>query len=474
MDASTTPLALAAYHGDSEIAKHLVSRGAEGALLDSMGRNTLHGITKYLPDRHGYLPHQWHYWIRHGNWDNHSMQLTDLVKILVAAGAGLNAKDKGYPPMTPVAAAADLGVWDGGVISALLAAGADLKESLLSAGDTVLHCWVSITGPRLDYPRSYIPTLQRIVQAMPSLDIPNKYEENTPLHLVTTIYHSEDEFEAACDVLLSHSSPADINKKTRRGESALSIALEAEIAPEKKGRFLLQKGANATDTNSRGRDILYSIANNAVLSDQTSHDLMLHFLDSLGPNPQEVYEIHYLNNQNSHDSIAAAAARGKPRTLALLLSIGLSKNVNKLDRSKSPPWTPLDQALHSAEISRRAHIEGLASYKAGVSRTHALEQDLVYDSNQGPPVRAAEAYKDFPDVIRILQDAGAKRRCDLEDNGDGDYIAQPAEWDKHEMPQYGFKPETQPNVEAWQGLYELARYKSGWKWLHMFIGGKKR
>ncbi|KAK5796364.1 hypothetical protein VI817_005649 [Penicillium citrinum] len=474
MDASTTPLALAAYHGDSEIAKHLVSHGAEGALLDSMGRNTLHGITKYLPDRHGYLPHQWHYWIRHGNWDNHLMQLTDLVKILVGAGADLNAKDKGYPPMTPVAAAADLGVWDGGVISALLAAGADLKESLLSAGDTVLHCWVSITGPRLAYPKSYIPTLRRIVQAMPSLDIPNKYEEDTPLHLLTTIYHSEDEFEAACNVLLSHSTPADINRKTRRGESALSIALEAEIAPEKKGRFLLGKGANATATNCRGRDIFYSIANNAVLSDQNSHDLMLHFLDSLGPNPQEVYEIHYLNNKNSHDSLAAAAARGKPRTLALLLSIGLSRSINQLDRSKSTPWTPLDQALHSAEISRRAHIEGLASYKAGVSRSHALEQNLVYDGNQGPPVRAAEAYKDFPDVIRILQDAGAKRRCDLEDNGDGNYIAQPSEWDKNEMPQYGFKPETQPNVEAWQGLYELARYKSGWKWLDVFFGGKKR
>lgn len=472
LDSSTTPLALTAYYGEPEIVRHLISRGADGTLLDSMGRNTLHGITKYFPDRHGYLPHHWHYWIRHGSWNDHLAKLTDLVRALGEAGANLNVKDKGYPPLTPVAAAADLGVWDGGMISALLDAGADLEESILSAGDTVLHCWVSITGPRLDYPKSYIATLERIVRSMSNIDIPNRFQQDTPMHLLSTIYHSEDEFETACNVLIGHSSPADIDKKTRHGATALSIALESNLDPERRGRFLLDKGANTTLTNDRGRDIFYSISNNVAISDRDSHDLIQHFLHSLGPNMQQVFERHYLKNKsNSHESIFAAAGRGKPRTLALLLSLGLTGQVNNLDRTKSPPRTPLDQALHSAEVSRRAHIQGLASYKAGKLRANALDHNLVYDEDQGPPDRAAEAYKGFPEVLQILRDTGAKRRCELEGNSNGDYIAQPKEWDKSELQKYGFTQETQPNVASWRGLYDLEMYNTGWGWLNKLIGG---
>ncbi|CAI7642534.1 unnamed protein product [Penicillium pancosmium] len=474
LDSSTTPLALSAYFGEPEIARHLLSRGADGTLLDPMGRNTLHQITKYFPDRHGYLPHQWHYWIRHGNWNKHFEELTELVKILVEGGADVNAKENGRFPLTPIAAAAELGVWDGGMINALLDAGADLEESILAGGDTVLHCWVAVTGPRLDYPDSYIPTLDSIVRAMPNIDIPTRYEEDTPLHTLTTTYHSEDEFETACNILLGHSPPADIDRVTRRGATALSIALETHLDPGRRGRFILGKGANSTIVNGRGRDIFYSIANNAVLSDKHSHDLIQHFLHALGSSMQQVFEKRYLSDkENSRESIFAAASHGKPRTLALLLSLGLKSSINILDTTKSPPRTPLDQALHSAEIIRRDHIQALASYKIGRSRTNALDRNLVYGDNQGPPDRAAEAYRCFPEVIQILRDAGALRKCELEGNSDGDYIEQPADWDKSEIQKYGFTKETQPNAEAWRGLYDLAMYSNGWGWLNKLIGGKK-
>ncbi|KAJ5168573.1 uncharacterized protein N7482_004167 [Penicillium canariense] len=463
-DSSTTPLALAAYTGESAIAKYLMSHGADGTLRDSIGRNTLHAITKYFPDRHGYLPHHWHYWIRHGTWEDHLAQMTDLVQVLVDAGADINAKDKGYPYLTPIAAAADLGIWDGAMICALLEAGADLKESTLAGGDTVLHSWASIVGPRLDYPNSYLPTLQKIVQAMPNIDIRNRFEEETPLHLLTTIYHPADEFEAACEILLGHSRPADINAKTRRGETPLSIALETSLDPARKGRFLLDKGADPLVLNNRGRDIFYSIANNVVLTDQASHDLIRHFLLHFNTDIKLAYKTHYLSNPNSNESLIAAAGRGKPLTLNLLISLGLSSCINKPDESKSPPWTALDQALHSAELSRRSHMQKLASYKAAAARTNAVQQSLVYDENQGPPARAAEAYMCFPVVIQTLRDAGAKRTCELERLSKGDYIEQPKDWDQSHIHEYGFTPETQPNVDAWSGLYELARY-NGQSWL---------
>jgi ankyrin repeat protein len=471
LDASSTPLALTAYFGEPQIAKYLISHGADGTLLDSMKRNTLHGITKYFPDRHGYLPHYWHYWIRHGSWEQHSTQMTNLVHVLIKAGADINAKDKGYSPLTPIAAAADLGVWDGGMICALLDAGANLEESILSAGDTVLHCWVSIVGPRLDYPESYLPTMQKIAKAMPNIDIRNRFQEDTPLHLLATTYHPEDEFEAACEILLNHSNPADINAKARRGETPLSIALETNLDPARRGRFLLDKGADPLVLHARERDIFYSIANNVVLNDQASSDLIQTFLLRLNADIEQAYKTHYLCNANSHETLNAAASRGKTSTVKLLLSIGLLSHINKPDTAKSPPWTALDQALHFAELSRRAHIQQLASYKAGTARTNALEADLVYDINQGPPARAAEAYRCFPDVIQTLRNAGAKRTCEIDRLSNGDYIRQPREWDEEEIRRFGFTPETQPNREAWKELYDLARY-SGRGWLGMLTGGR--
>jgi ankyrin repeat protein len=462
-DASTTPLCLTAYFGEPSLARYLIYHGADGSLVDSRGRNTLHGITKYFPERHGYLPHHWHYWIRHGNWEQHLARMTELVKILVDAGADVNAKYKAYPPLTPLAAAADLGVWDAGVICALLDAGADLSESVLSAGDTVLHSWASIVGPRLAYPDSYLSTMEKIVNAVPDIDIPNMFEKETPLHSLATIYHPEDEFEAACEILLAHSPPADINAKTRRGATPLTIALETDLDPARRALFLLSKGADPLVLNDRGRDIFFSIVNNTALTDQASHDLIRTFLHHLDPDIQQAYRKHCLPNANSNHTIFAAAERGKPLTLTLLLSLGLAARINEPDLSKSPPWTVLDQALHWAEISRRAHIRRLADHKVGPGRNRALEQNIVYDEAQGPPGRAAEAYRGFPAVIQILRDAGGKRACELEgsESGSGEYIEQPWEWDFTEIYRYGFTPGRQPNLEQWDGLYEMAKYSEG-------------
>ncbi|GFF99040.1 ankyrin repeat, PH and SEC7 domain containing protein secG [Aspergillus udagawae] len=464
-DTSTTPLFLTAYFGEPSLAKYLISQGADASLVDSMGRNTLHGITKYFPERHGYLPHHWHYWIRHGDWEQHVASMTELVRILVDAGADINAKDKAYPPLTPVAAAADLGVWDGGVICALLEAGADLSQSVLSAGDTVLHSWASIVGPRLAYPYSYLSTMKKIVNAMPDIDIPNMFEKDTPLHSLATIYHPEEEFEAACEIFLAHSPPADINAKTRRGATPLTIALETDLDPAQRGLFLLSKGADTLVLNDRGRDVFFSIVNNTALTDQASHDLIRTYLHHLNPDIQQAYTKHYLPNANSYHTLFAAAERGKPLALTLLLSLGLATRINELDPSKLPPWTVLDQALHWAEISRRAHMRRLADHKSGASRNQALEQNLVYDEAQGPPARAAEAYRSFPAVIRILRDARAKRACELDGNSTatGEYIEQPWEWDFTEIYNYGFTPRTQPNLEQWNGLYEMARYSERWQ-----------
>ncbi|PYI27940.1 ankyrin repeat protein [Aspergillus indologenus CBS 114.80] len=486
-DSATTPLALAAWFGDVEVAQTLVTRGADGKLIDSMGRNTLHSMTKYFPERHGYLPHHWHAWIRHGNWEEYLDYTSKLIRLLLDAGAAVNAKDTGYPPLTPIAAAVDLGVWNGGIVSALLAAGADLHESILSAGDTVLHSWASIVGPRLDYPRSYIPTLRRIVTAMPDIDIRNKFESDTPLHSLSTTYHPEDEFEQACEILLEHDPPADLNAQTRRGATPLSIALETKDDPARRGLFLLHKGASPTLLTDQDKDILFAIANNSVLHDKETYELITAVLQYISSGRSatkskmgdtgdihETYQKLFLPNQGAIHSLIAAVIRGKVRTTTLLLSLGLRSRLNDLDPSKPRGFTVLDHALHSAELSRRAHMEKLATYKPGPAQRAATDEQVVYDDGQGPPSRAAEAYHAFPEVLRCLREEGAKRACELELSGtnadgggdtavDGTYIQQQRWWDWTSIYTYGYTPVTQPHRERWELLYELARYPVGWR-----------
>lgn len=94
-------------------------------------------MSNHLPDRHGYLLPHWHYWIRHGNWEQHLEKMSDLVQILMGGGAdleGVASKDRARK--TPIVFAADSGVWDGGAISALLKAGADVNEAKDTDGST--------------------------------------------------------------------------------------------------------------------------------------------------------------------------------------------------------------------------------------------------------------------------------------------------------------------------------------------------
>lgn len=128
-DESTTPLALAAWCGEVETAKFLISKGANGNAKDTKSRNLLHLMTFYLPDRHGHLPQSWHYWIRHGNWTEHLKKMTESAQLLADSGAEIEAKDDVYPKSTPIITAASLGVWRGGAICALLELGADIDDA---------------------------------------------------------------------------------------------------------------------------------------------------------------------------------------------------------------------------------------------------------------------------------------------------------------------------------------------------------
>ena len=135
-DAATTPLGLACWYGDAVIVRYLLAHGADGKVKDARGRNTLHMMSFHQPEHHGHLRQAWHYWIRHGRWDEHLQQMTELVGSLIQGGASIEDRDGVYPRTTPVVRASEGGVWNGGAVCALIAAGADVDGPRGASKDT--------------------------------------------------------------------------------------------------------------------------------------------------------------------------------------------------------------------------------------------------------------------------------------------------------------------------------------------------
>ncbi|KAL4939335.1 hypothetical protein BDV06DRAFT_225137 [Aspergillus oleicola] len=346
---------------------------------------------------------------------------------------------------------------------------------------------------QLEYKAEYIPTLRRIVFGIPVIDIRNEFEQETPLHTLAATYHPEDEFEEACEILLAHGPPADINAQTRRGTTPLYIALTTDD-PTRRGLILLSKGSSPLLLTDQKRDVFYSLTNNTALTDKKTHDLIIASLEHARTTctdiPQQkkdsihtIYQHLFLPNPGAVQTLFASIARGKLETMTLLLSLGLQSRINDINPDRVQPFKPLDQALHSAELTRREHIEKLALYEPGPGRRAAIEASLVYNDAQGPPARAAEAYHAFPEILLYLRNQGARRRCEVEwdenvqdpassqpdsqnlnthPEMDGTYTAQPQFWEWGAIYTYGFTPSTQPHRQKWQIIYDLARHPRNW------------
>ncbi|GLB08374.1 hypothetical protein AtubIFM57258_004263 [Aspergillus tubingensis] len=470
-DNATTALGLASWYGDLEVVRFLLSKGANGGAKDARGRNMLHLMTFHQPEYHGPLRQAWHYWIRHGSWDSHLQQMTDMVAALTLAGVSLEDRDEVYPRTTAVVRAAEDGVWNGGALCALINAGADVEGPRGSSKDTVLHQWARITGPRLAYTDSYLYVLQKIVSKMTSLDIRNDFVEETPLHLLVTIYHTEEEFRSACEILFAHDPPPDVNLGDRQGLTPLLIAADTNQVtqdPEQRLFYLIANGADLGARNREDKDVFCLLANNKTLSDQQSHDithrLLSHLASLEGCSIAQAYKKHYLPHKGAILSLSTAAMAGRVKTTTLLLDVGLDEAINNLMNPRDHT-TVLDSAISSAERSRHMHLDLLAAYSPGAPRARALAAQTVFDPRQGPPARAAEAYTGLSEVVRLLRARDAKRACELMPSSHFEVSPDhPDVWDITQMYWIGFAPETQPNKERWEIVYHLSRLPSvGWR-----------
>lgn len=245
------------------------------------------------------------------------------------------------------------------------------------------------------------------------------------------------------------------------------IALGTQQNPQRRAMYLAKNGASLFCKVDGVNDIFFRVVTNKSLSDQQSYDLINDLLSHLAQTQdirdasfQKIYSTYFLPHPGALIALWEAASTGRPKTTRLLLELGLYSRINDLKDDHGSPLTVFDNTLKWAEYSRQAHMEMLAAYKPGAARSRALASKAVYDPKQGGRERAAEAYLGLPEVLWLLRSHGAKRAYELQRLSD--HAVFDTVWDMNDMDLHGFTPETQPNREIWNAVYDLARYPADW------------
>ncbi|CAG8978565.1 hypothetical protein HYALB_00010527 [Hymenoscyphus albidus] len=445
--AHTTPLALAIHCGDVEVASFLLQRGANFEVRDEKNRSLLHQLLINTPALYGWLPSQWHSWIRHGNWKKHLSAMSKMVDLLLCAGSELESLSTGYTPLTPLLTAASENIrCDEGAMLALINAGADASNPKASCNDSALILCSSVASENVAYPTGYPQIMKAIIGGAKDLSHANQFNKQTALHVVSGLKSSRDQFESNISALFSEPSPPNIEAVNEYGNTPLLWSLSETSDAQFRAKILLEHGADIHFVNSRGENVIGAITENKNLMDGDSLVLIKTLLLRVNANFESAYREF---NESSKAALWNCSMFARPKTLQFLLDLGLNKYINevKLELNESAK-TALDIALDNRENSRHQHIGHLSAYlETPGSKLMEDSSCQAYSAFQGGQKRAYEAYWAFPTTIQILMKHGAKRGWQLGTEYSCENIWQPRDYDFVNIYVAGLSPSMQPNQQ---------------------------
>jgi ankyrin repeat protein len=384
----STALSLAVHFGDVKLVSFLISMGANPHVMDPKQRTLLHRLSYRLPELHGSHPHQWHYWIRHGPWEEHKKRMSEMVELLLRAGLSLEAYSNTIPPLTPVLTAAGSDLNNGGAINALVSAGADINNARGTCQDSVLISWSGIAQEKLFYPDCYSEVMKLIINRTRDLGHANEQGE-TALHIVAATDSSQEQFRSNVFALLSQNRPTDINAidinaRDRYGNTPLLLSLMGEANAMYQAAILLDGGADTHVVNDRGENVFGVITANKFFMDEISAAHIMTLLLRANALTQVSFKKF---ESSSKEALLNASVFARPKTLQLLLDLGMSTHINEI-RGRDEEKSVLDLALDSAEGSREAYMNKCVNYGKTFSTKQVEDSGWLYDDRQGGPERA--------------------------------------------------------------------------------------
>lgn len=352
------------------------------------------------------------------------------------------------------------------------------------------------------------------------MNVHNRFEKDTPLHVLADSSRPEEEFEAMFDILVANGDKTvakklEMDAENGRGMTPLYCAfLGSRVDAARRGLYIAKQGAEVTGHRADDiKDNFWAIVYNRSLTDQKSYDLIVHLLDFLAsrqskdgeeeeeegnidrpniddheriisfyrPTYQRYFQPSLTQNQEAYMlSLWVSATSGRLATTRLLLDLALpSPEISRLINSPRPspsnaeePGTLLDSVVKAAEYARQNYMFNLRSFRVGAARERAIQQNLAVDPGTDFPEREIEKYMNLPQIVRMLREKyDAKMSFETFSMAKKWYLWLTAPDAGHEshflygamtmsdltrMYEYEYTPETQPHREQWAILYELA------------------
>ncbi|MDA1325965.1 MAG: ankyrin repeat domain-containing protein [Proteobacteria bacterium] len=266
----------------------------------------------------------------------HMAQRPEVVSTLLSLGADLEATD--YEDLTPLATAIGKPL----LFHALLGAGASTNTVVGHRGWSELHA--AAAGPN-----AQIENVRRLLESGHAIDIRDE-TESTPL-----MWAYEPEV-----IRLLLERGADINAKTKTGDTVLNIT--AQLKPDQIKRFetFVRLGADPNISDNKGLATLALAARAGI----PAH------LDTLLAAGAEIDAM----DQKGLTALHHAAMAGSANSIGLLLSRGIKANL-----ADKPDWTPLRFAVWSNHRKRRDETTG-------------IQELLAAGANLGPERASSEKF----------------------------------------------------------------------------------
>ena len=311
-----TPLHKAAEDGNIEIAKFLISQGADldavpngyGINLEQIKTPLLIAVQKDNKDMVSLLiKNKANAYIKYGglSWALHHAKSKEVAKMLIENGAKINSKD--YYKNTPLNKAAEKGHLE--VVKLLISRGAYI-DNKNSQGFTPLHIAAY---------QGYTEIAEILIRKGANIRELNKLKQ-TPLHLSKALEISQ----------LLINAGADINLKDSEGNIPLYHAVKNEKFEIVK--LLVLKGSRINESNIGGVTPLH-------VSLRPNEKRMTKFLLSNGANANAK---DYYGQTPLHYAVEHSSIIGSDYYVKLLVENGA--DVNAMDNNSN---TPLDRAINT-------------------------------------------------------------------------------------------------------------------------------
>ena len=352
-----TALSMATFRGDSMIVKHLLSKGADASNVDGTGCSLMHMIAidsrKYILKS---MCNALKWWIYHGSWENHVVELTECARALFTSGADPNIQTRrigaSYLTTPLLDAAAHK---NPGSLLALLAVGASADCAMSWSQSTPIHLWIGCDSRSLPYPQAFKVVLDKLLKSVGTADVRDNRGRSILHRAISEA--CEPDYRYIFQKLIESTPAMSLDVLDEDSCTPLLLAIQLKRSDDEindalvRSSYLLNLGADIRVRDYDNRDFLWLACANDSLSDSQCLQLLQEAIRLLPIEHQQDIVKKSASRRKGTTPLMLACNNSRRESVHYLIGFGLDLNI--ISRSGS---TAMDFVLDTSAKIRQNHL----------------------------------------------------------------------------------------------------------------------